>query len=304
MSQRVRSYRYGKGTHIIGPHESLEMLTSEDITLLLLDTFRSPRYSPPMLPVVAIELMQLTRDPSATTKQITELIERDPWLATRTIKVARSPAFGAAQITSLRDAVVRLGNNGIKQCILQACLQGRVFKLASHQPLMAALYDHSVLTARIARIIGQYTSLYEEYAYLCGLLHDIGIVGGLLALAERQRDLPSIEVLARALHEAHEEGGKIIGEAWDLPPDILHVISTHHLDIREQYTHPLSAIICLAEHLAHTLGPRTPHPELDHSGLFQLKHARDSIRLDDGRWARIQREITAMLEEENATTAS
>ncbi|MEC9441096.1 MAG: HDOD domain-containing protein [Myxococcota bacterium] len=296
MKYSTANVHYGKGICAIDDGALDKHVTSEDVAALLIDTFQSKDYSPPMLPVVALELMQITGDPNISLKQVTDLIERDPWLAARAIKIARSPAFGMAHINSIRDAVVRLGVEGIRQCILQAALQGRVFKLESHRPLMESLYTHSVLTAQIARTISQYTALYEDYAYMCGLLHDIGIVGGLLALAERQRALPSLDILARPLHDSHEIGGGIIGAAWNLPPDILHVISTHHLRVSEKYTHPLSAIICLAEYLANIKGASPVHPHLDYSGIRQLERAREVLRLDDARWGALVRDVDRFLE--------
>ena len=301
MKYSTANEHYGKGICTIDGGDLRERVSSEDVATLLIQTFNSSNYSPPMLPVVAIELMQITRNPNTSLKQVSDLIERDPWLTARAIKIARSPAFGMAQINSIRDAVVRLGVGGIQQCILQAALQGRIFKLDSHRALMEGLYNHSVLTAQLARKISQYPALYEDYAYLCGLLHDIGIVGGLLALADRQRTLPSLDILARPLHDAHEVGGGIIGAAWDLPPDILHVISTHHLRTAEKYTHPLSAIICLAEYLANTKGPAPAHPYLDHTGILQLKHAREVLRLDDARWAALVRDVDKLLEAMSAS---
>jgi HD-like signal output (HDOD) protein len=77
----------------------------------------------------------------------------------------------------------------------------------------------------------------KEQIYLCGLLHDIGLlVNGLLfpeefkhVLQEESRGVAALEdVEQHVLGFAHAESGRILAELWKLPLEIALVIEYHH----------------------------------------------------------------------------
>ena len=146
--------------------------------------FRDPNYTPPRMPDTALKLLQMTRSFDIETSQITRVLEEDQLLAAEVLRLAQSAQFSgksAAPILSLDEALVRLGTRRTAEAFLQASMNMRVFRVKGYQRYMDQLRRHSALVAQLARLIGRHTSLYDEHAFLCGLLHDVGMAAALIA---------------------------------------------------------------------------------------------------------------------------
>ncbi|HEY6006215.1 MAG TPA: HDOD domain-containing protein [Anaeromyxobacter sp.] len=90
-----------------------------------------------------------------------------------------------------------------------------------------------------------------EYAFLCGLLHDVGIAGILLALAEDPRwKGVSFEELEPVLVEVHAEASAILCRLWRLPEAIQTVVSSQHEVTPAGRAEPVRAALVVAEQLA------------------------------------------------------
>lgn len=219
-------------------------------------TFRSPQYKPPMLPVVATELMVLTRRPGVGAADVTKTLGRDPILAAAVLKLAQSPLYAArVPPTSLAQAVSRLGFATVRDLVFQVALDLRVFRAEGYKELMERVRRHSVVTAHIMRLLGSYTKLPADQAFLCGLLHDVGLGGVLLVLGEMPPPKrPSLIAMSTALSEMHHEAGVMMARMWQLSPDIQLVIQHHHAFERTTMNHPLVAALTVAESIAEDIG--------------------------------------------------
>ena len=249
---------YGRGSHSIDEDDEV-LLDGDALVERVLETFVSPGYEPPMLPTVAIELMSLSQKPDVAIRDMAKLLEREPMLAARVMKRVQSPMFaGAARISSLKDAIVRLGISGLRDVVWEVALNMRVFKVEGYTESMEFLRRHCTATAYIARIICQYTSMEGEYAFICGLLHDVGVAATMIALADgakkARRPVPDLIGLWPAIDRGHEKASATLVKLWGLPPDFQYVVGAHHTVFFDGYPHPLAATICLAEHIASEFG--------------------------------------------------
>lgn len=257
---------YGRGEYQI---EALDFLLGPDaMTQHLRRTLASPSYRPPLLPSIALELMKLTRQPGVSLAEVRQLLERDPLLAAKVLQLAQSALYArGAPVRSLHEAINRLGLRTLADLFLQTVLSMRVFRAEGYDAPMASLLRHSMLTAHVARLACRMTSLPDEYAFICGLLHDAGMAAGLLIFAdsagsraardgERGKPAPpSYDEVAAALYAVHEEASAILAEAWQLTPDIRIVIgSHHHLRSSGDRVHPLAAVVCVADFIASQAG--------------------------------------------------
>jgi HD-like signal output (HDOD) protein len=93
-------------------------------------------------------------------------------------------------------------------------------------------------------------------AFLCGLLHDIGMAATLLVLSDRPKEEPSITpaVLDEVLRQTHQEVSGMIAQLWKLPADVQMVVANHHTFPAGDLPHPLCAVVALAEDLSRQLG--------------------------------------------------
>ncbi len=232
------------------------MVDEQEVKIRLLRVFRAPEYSPPVLPAVALEILQLSQRPNVSFREVANVLEKDGLLTAQVLKIAQSPLFAGRQdVTSIQQAMVRLGLRTVRDLVIQVALNAKVFRCSAYQGSMDRLRRHATAVAHLARIISKYTTFDSEYAFLCGLLHDVGIAAALIALAEDGHPHPpSIDEVASAVVAVHEEAAGLVAAQWGLPPDVQLVLKVHHRRTASGQMHPVAALISMADDLANKLG--------------------------------------------------
>jgi putative nucleotidyltransferase with HDIG domain len=245
---------YGNGVPCLEV-SGLEASTGEELQSRLLEIFRSPRYTPPVLPRVAMELTELTRKPSASYDDVVMVLQKDPLIVAGVMSVAQSPLYaGRSPLQSLKEAVQRLGINSLRDIVWQVVAGMRLFRVKGFTEIMERLQAHSMFMAYAARIVAAQAGIAGEHAFLCGLLHDVGISGTLIALAETEKDDVPIMSLLDAIDGMHEQAGGLMAKQWRLSPEIVAVIEHHHhFDPNRTGVPLLTAVLCVAEQLADDL---------------------------------------------------
>ena len=282
--QGRRAHNYGKGEHTI---ELGLAADPQEIGRRLMAQFRQKGYEPPKLPRIGLELMELSRRPEVDFNVVSQLLEKDPLLAARVLRIAQSPAYATAVAAkTLPQALGRLGLRTVADIVLEASMNLTVFRAPGFEDAMDRLRRHSTATAYVARIVARHTPHDGEHAFLCGLLHDIGIVACLIALAQSGEDVPTYKELKPALVRVHERAAEALAKLWELPPEVAWVIGNHHQIVIGGRVHPVAAIVSLAAHLAGQLGfgsgHQTPTP--------RLLQARESLGLQGAALDRIREE--------------
>lgn len=191
------------------------------------------------LPALVKEILSVHEDPEASAKAMAGVIRKDQSLTSRVLRIVNSAYYGFhRKIGNIKDAVVLLGFEEIKNIALAACLMESfpISSVGSFQP--KDFWLHAIATAYISsKISERYTSLKPEDAFVMGLLHDIGkaimfqhfpetYTTVLSTAAEREQPLHLVE---RELMEIdHAEVGGIVAESWDLPKTLSRAIRFHH----------------------------------------------------------------------------
>jgi len=219
----------------------------------LLEVFRAPDYRPPLLPAVALELLAVTRKANATFTEVVQLLGHDPLLAGQVLNIARSALYTTGQAPrSLEEAVMRLGITRVADLFLRVSLEATVFRAAAYRDHMDRLRRHSAFTAEVARLISQQTCGLNEYAFLCGLLHDVGTAACILALSGPLKALApdGFDRAWPCVRDVHESCSELLANLWGLPPDAAMVLRLHHEPRFEGRVHPLAAVVRLADSFA------------------------------------------------------
>ena len=227
-----------------------------ELTRRLRQVFASPTYRAPMLPQVATELLQLAQRPNVQFDDVVRLLERDPVLAGKVLSLAQSAFYASrSPMVSLRQAAVRLGLTTLRDLVLEAALNLRVFRVPGYERIMERLSRHATATAHVVRAVCARTLVDAEYAFLCGLLHDVGFAACLLALSEDRatRDL-SFDELAPALDEAHQEASGLLARLWRLPEPLQRSVATHHRITVDGVVWRVNAALVVAEQLTWEAG--------------------------------------------------
>lgn len=192
---------------------------------------RGGRLRTPLMPERALELLNLTNAREVSFDALAKVAVQDPAVATTVIRIASSAAFApASRPSDIKDALVRLGTEGVRQVAYDVAMSSRVARRGRFLPVLERILRHGRTTSALARILAKELELPPGPAALMGLLH---AAGGMVIVDEisGQRDQrPCADVVAyllvRRLHPW--VGERILGQLG-LGPDVVNAIASHHV---------------------------------------------------------------------------
>lgn len=149
------------------------------------------------------------------------------------LRIVNSPFYGMSrEIGSLREAIVLLGFNRIRDMLVSLCFSKMLPALHKdfnyHQ-----FWHHSMSVAECARQFADLSGHNSDFAFTAGLLHDIGrLVIAVLFPDEFNRIISEpasalIETERRLLGFDHMEIGGKAAQHWNLPVAIQTAIEQH-----------------------------------------------------------------------------
>lgn len=208
---------------------------------------------------------------------------------------------------------MRVGLATLRDEVMAIAIGMRVFESPNYAETMELLRHHSTATAQIARIVSRYSPIAAEYAFPAGLLHDVGIAGTLLALADgkaAKQKPPELFAIWPALDRVHARAAEVIADHWGLPVEIKMAIGAHHQVLIQGHPHPLAATLAIADDLAHEFGfgvvPKATaggsldedcagsHTSVDRTGAATLEQAREALQLTDAQMDLIRGEAASI----------
>jgi HD-like signal output (HDOD) protein len=262
--QTTRSSSGSRFSQVTNASDRLDLGSTESLTQFqadlrgrLLATFAGPEFRPPLLPSVALELMRLSRKMDVGIEEIAGVLERDQVLAAEVLKLAQSVAYSSkVDVRSIQSAVTRIGLNRASDMFLRAALESKVFRVAGYGTALEQLRRHSIATGEIGRIICRYSRGDESYAYMCGLLHDVGIAGAIIAITDDLGVTTPIEfpLIWPVLSSVHQQFTVQLASLWGLPMELRTILRHHHTFGVAGEPDPLSAVTVLAEAIACGIG--------------------------------------------------
>lgn len=221
----------------------------------LISVFEDPSYRPPPLPSVALELLAMSNKADARASDIVRLLEQDEMLAGNVMRLVSSPIYSSrSRITTLREAVLRLGFKVVRDMVFEVALRSGVFDLDEYAETVAQVQRHSTVTAYIARIVCNKVRIDGEHAFICGLLHDAGFAGLLFAVTHFEgTESPPLEQLWAEIDGLHERASGILARLWGLPDAFVEVVAHHHHLHTGEFSR-VAAAICVADRLSRSFG--------------------------------------------------
>jgi HD-like signal output (HDOD) protein len=194
---------------------------------LLQKRLESEQLKLPVMPDVAIRVKRAAEDPASTAGTLSRIIETDPALAARLIRMTNSALYaGLSEIRDLDHAVGRLGTAMVVAVVLGAA--GREM-FHSDDPMLRGLLDgawkRSLHAAAVSRTLASHVEEAPEEAFLAGLLHAVGepilidLVESLCRAGQMERPAAAeLQAAIRAL--APVAGSRLLAE-WGIPEFIV-----------------------------------------------------------------------------------
>lgn len=181
------------------------------------------------LPEIYIRVSKLLDDENSTSEQIGSVVQSDPALTARILKVVNSSFYGfPSEISTISQAISILGRNPLRQLLMGTVLGGVFSRLSNDVFLMDEFWQHSVYTAVLAKFCyeNKVGKLKSDELFVAGLLHKIGrlIIAHQLpdmSLKIQQTldnsDADEFELEQELLQFSHNEVGAAIMQQWGLP---------------------------------------------------------------------------------------
>jgi len=213
------------------------------------------------LPHVAIRLSKLISNESTTAQQFEDVIKLDPTLVLRLLRVANSSYYGLQKkVESISRAIVFIGMKNLRNMVVTTSLKD-IFKKGQNEDLFSRekLWLHCAAVGICAKMIAEriFGKTGEDF-YLCGILHDIGLivedhtVNDLLiemCKAYMPGGGPITEYEQEVIGTNHSEIGYLLTKEWGLPVEVQEGIRFHH-DIGKEYDPSgLIGIIQMSEYI-------------------------------------------------------
>ncbi len=225
----------------------------------------------PTLPAVYQQVEALTRDPSASSAQLAQLLSRDPVLTARLLRVVNSARYALTErVTTISRAVSILGHRTVRDTVLVTS----VLSLLPHEPrrreMAEAFWRHAIAVGSAAQVLGSPAGgpAAEEF-FTAGLLHDIGKLvwlrffpDDLLAMHEAAAtaDITLLDAELAMSGTSHVRLGRMLARRWRLPELYQDVIGFHHEVGPGTGSASVCFVVQVADLVAHALELGWPSP--------------------------------------------
>lgn len=195
----------------------------------------------PAFPASVSTILDITSDINCAPKDLVKVIELDPVLTAKVLKLVNSAYFGLSrEVTSVKHSVVYVGINTIKNVAISIAAIGVLPHTSSGGYDLDRFLNHSLSTAAIARLLARSKGVTEndigDY-FVASLLHDIGqmVLGQYMPEEFQQvlticheRNIPICEAEREVFGLDHAEIGAMLAESWELPAQLITCIRNHH----------------------------------------------------------------------------
>ncbi len=219
----------------------------------------------PVLPQVVTAVLKLADDPSAGPKDMERVIERDPAISGKILRVSNSAHYGMGNVTTIARAISLLGVSLMRSLVIGVAYQQIISgKQQAINFDKTEFWRHSLGVAAASKLLAKMRMPERaEDAFGIGMMHDIGYLvmdkfcpnefDVAVDLAKSQH-MSLVQAERQVLGFDHAEVGGILAEKWALPSLMRNGIRFHHEPTMDTSTFDLTCIITLANYLAHTAG--------------------------------------------------
>ncbi len=214
-------------------------------------------------PSIAIEVGKVINSEDGSVRDVAKLIESDPALTAKLLRVANSAAFpSVSEVDTVPKAITRIGSRTINQ-VLTGIEVARCFEGVENAAFsIDEFWRHSIYTALIAQNIANICRKVEPgVAFTAGLLHDIGDLILYNATKERGEQCFSQSLFDNDGLETykteqdffgfdHSDVGYELASQWSLPTSIQESILAHHTPNKLEDIPDLVYVVHIANSLA------------------------------------------------------
>jgi HD-like signal output (HDOD) protein len=254
----------------------------------------------PAFPQSVNQVIAMTSSAMCPPKKLVQVIERDPILTLKVLKLVNSAFFGLSkEVTSVQHSVVYVGLNTVKNVAISVAMSGVLPKTNEAGLDMHEFWKNSLAVGVIAKILAEKHRVPPNETadyFVAGLLHNIGKVlfahyfpteyKEVLEMTEAKR-VPLHKVEKKLLGLDHCQLGSLLAKEWQLPEHLRGCIRNHHTMVKDYGDNKLLVAIIAASQLNHYINgsvgvlPQLPKQVEDYLGAPLMDVADELENLED-----------------------
>ncbi|MCF6250637.1 MAG: HDOD domain-containing protein [Methylococcaceae bacterium] len=213
-------------------------------------------------PNIYFELKKILDNPHKSLIDAAWVIEKDPALSIRLLKIVNSAYYGfPSKIVSIDRAISIIGITEIQILTLSTIVIDRFSDLPGDLMSMHDFWATSLRCALIAHNIDQHLDNdFADDAFICGLLHNIGQlvffrripelakeVSLIVQALDNPTDVDEINTERSIIGFDHYKAGAELTKLWKLPSIITESLRLHPYPDNAETYHKIASIIRLAD---------------------------------------------------------
>ena len=192
------------------------------------------------MPVVAANVLTLSRDPDVDFSRLEKMMSADPALVAKLLRMSNSAYFGSRKtVTSINEAIVRIGLKITRMTVLSFSLEAEISPRIPESFEIDRFWRHALTTAVGARILAEriWPAKHDD-AFAAGILQDLGMLALQCVVPDRyakvfesRRAHPTTrieEIEQRILGFTHARVGAELLRKWGIPEEVYGPIRFHH----------------------------------------------------------------------------
>lgn len=215
----------------------------------------------PAVPEVVSEVLSLTENPNVDLPVIAEVIQKDPALSAKVLRISNSPYYGMRQyVGTLKLALVILGVREVRNIVLGISVFDALRTKKIESLLAEGFWRHSFLVAALSKRLGEHLRLaLHGEDFITGLLHDIG---KLVLMRQFPDEYPTMYSEAGGEGErlcavetdvfgfTHADAAAALATRWNFPQTLIDGLLLHHpkdgIALRQAKDPLLAAVVRIA----------------------------------------------------------
>lgn len=219
----------------------------------------------PTPPMVFHQIQKVINDPRVNATHVASILSEDPAMSVKVLRLTNSAFYGLAkEIESVRQAVVIIGFEAIKNLVLSASVLDMFQGKKVDQEFQNQFWRHSLATALVCRLLSRKVRsmgvVDGDAGFSAGLLHDVGKMiiscympaeSALLAEARKAGDSrPDNELEQELFGFTHASIGSYLAEQWKIPHKLAEAIAYHHNPEDYPGHEPMAYLVYFANYIS------------------------------------------------------
>lgn len=210
----------------------------------------------PTIPLVTDYIQKLFKSEEVTFKQVLDLVEKDPPLALKVLRLANSSFYGFINnVGTVERALILLGFNEVRNIVIGFSMQ-KHFNGSGINLDMKRFWRHAIVCSLTAKYLGKYFDVLDDGSFfLSGLMHDIG---KLIIAQYFKEDFSSIidyvtenrttfsKAEKHVLGTTHYQIAASLLQQWKIPNPVVMQVFYHHAPWHDKNNTSASIVAFLA----------------------------------------------------------